>query len=203
MRSRIARRNDRREHRPQPFQDPSEGHSQEAMHVIDYVVIHELAHVLERNHSPLFWQHVKTPTPNFEACPSLQRSRSILSILSTSSFASRQSDPEPLIHWQRIVGPRRARRQKEVMANDTDGDQTRSSHPARSPLAGVQSGSTSQGVKSPRSFSVAKPFSVMKIAPNLCCRTNLCLANSYYVYKSPLFHRLANPGGNGTIGANA
>ena len=37
------------------------------MHVIDYVVVHELAHVLEHNHSPLFWQHVKTQIPNFEA----------------------------------------------------------------------------------------------------------------------------------------
>ena len=31
----------------------------------------------------------------------------------------------------------------------------------------------------------------------------VCLANSYYVYKSPLFHRLVNPGGNGTIGVHA
>ena len=31
------------------------------------------------------------------------------------------------------------------------------------------------------------------------CLMNLCLANSYYVYKSRLFHRLVNPGGNGTI----
>ncbi len=31
----------------------------------------------------------------------------------------------------------------------------------------------------------------------------LCLANSYYVYKSPLFHRLVNPGGNGTIWVHA
>ena len=31
----------------------------------------------------------------------------------------------------------------------------------------------------------------------------LCLANSYYLCKSPSFHRLVNPGGNGTIGAHA
>ncbi len=32
---------------------------------------------------------------------------------------------------------------------------------------------------------------------------HLCLANSYYLYKSPLFHRLENPGGNGTIWVHA
>ena len=37
------------------------------MHVIDYVVVHELAHLLEHNHGPRFWQHVKTQIPNFEA----------------------------------------------------------------------------------------------------------------------------------------
>ncbi len=31
----------------------------------------------------------------------------------------------------------------------------------------------------------------------------VCLANSYHVYKSPLFHRLVNPGGNGTIWVHA
>jgi len=36
------------------------------VHVIDYVVVHELAHILERNHSLLFWQHVKTQIPNFD-----------------------------------------------------------------------------------------------------------------------------------------
>ncbi len=34
-------------------------------------------------------------------------------------------------------------------------------------------------------------------------RYYVCLANSYYVYKSPLFHRLVNPGGNGTIWVHA
>ena len=31
----------------------------------------------------------------------------------------------------------------------------------------------------------------------------LCLANSYYVYKSSEFHRLVNPGGNATIWVHA
>jgi predicted metal-dependent hydrolase len=37
------------------------------MHVVDYVVVHELAHILEHNHSPRFWQHIKTQVPKFEA----------------------------------------------------------------------------------------------------------------------------------------
>ncbi len=40
------------------------------MHVIDYVIVHELAHMLEHNHSPRFWQHVKTQIPNFDTAKS-------------------------------------------------------------------------------------------------------------------------------------
>jgi predicted metal-dependent hydrolase len=32
-----------------------------------YIIAHELAHVLERNHSARFWAHVKRAFPNFEA----------------------------------------------------------------------------------------------------------------------------------------
>jgi predicted metal-dependent hydrolase len=35
------------------------------MHVVDYVVVHELAHILEHNHSPRFGQHIKTQVPRF------------------------------------------------------------------------------------------------------------------------------------------
>lgn len=34
--------------------------------IIDYVVIHELAHLLEMNHSPDFWQVVKTMCPDYQ-----------------------------------------------------------------------------------------------------------------------------------------
>jgi len=36
------------------------------MFVIDYVIVHELAHLLEPNHTPKFWNIVKTQIPNVE-----------------------------------------------------------------------------------------------------------------------------------------
>lgn len=35
--------------------------------MIDYVVFHELAHILEFNHSPRFWQHVGRVCPDYKA----------------------------------------------------------------------------------------------------------------------------------------
>ena len=42
--------------------------------VIDYVVVHELAHRIEMNHSPAFWQTVE------QACPDFSEQRRFLKI---------------------------------------------------------------------------------------------------------------------------
>lgn len=36
------------------------------MFVIDYVIVHELAHIIESNHTPRFWNIVRTQTPTME-----------------------------------------------------------------------------------------------------------------------------------------
>ena len=45
--------------------------------IIDYVVAHELAHLLEMNHSPAFWQVVRSVLPGFEQAREALRQESI------------------------------------------------------------------------------------------------------------------------------
>ena len=42
--------------------------------VIDYVVVHELAHIIHRNHSKRFWALVKKLYPNYKTCRKWLRS---------------------------------------------------------------------------------------------------------------------------------
>jgi predicted metal-dependent hydrolase len=43
--------------------------------LVDYVVAHELAHILEMNHSPRFWAHVGRIYPQYEEAKQLLRKR--------------------------------------------------------------------------------------------------------------------------------
>ena len=43
------------------------------MYVVDYVIAHELAHLLESNHTPRFWNIVKAQMPNVDKARSWLR----------------------------------------------------------------------------------------------------------------------------------
>ena len=45
--------------------------------IVDYVVIHELCHLLEHNHSPKYWRHVETYVPDWKDCRDWLRNRVI------------------------------------------------------------------------------------------------------------------------------
>lgn len=49
------------------------------MFVIDYVVVHELAHLIEQNHTPRFWNIVRSQTPGMEKAKAwLQKNGALL-----------------------------------------------------------------------------------------------------------------------------
>ena len=49
------------------------------MFVIDYVVVHELAHLMEQNHTPRFWNIVKAQAPSMEKAKAwLQKNGALL-----------------------------------------------------------------------------------------------------------------------------
>ena len=50
-------------------------------HLRDYVIVHELCHLRELNHSPRFWQEVARICPQYRACQKELKDFSFLTVL--------------------------------------------------------------------------------------------------------------------------
>ena len=48
--------------------------------IVDYIVVHELCHLLEFNHSPKYWSHVKRYIPNWKDCRNWLKENNVLSV---------------------------------------------------------------------------------------------------------------------------
>lgn len=44
-------------------------------HLVDYIIVHEICHLLEMNHSPSFWALVEQVVPDYKACRKELRSK--------------------------------------------------------------------------------------------------------------------------------
>lgn len=49
--------------------------------IVDYVVVHELCHLLEHNHSPRYWRHVEHHIPDWRNCREWLKGQSLMSQL--------------------------------------------------------------------------------------------------------------------------
>ncbi|MDM5148221.1 M48 family metallopeptidase [Candidatus Persebacteraceae bacterium Df01] len=49
--------------------------------IVDYVVVHELCHLLEHNHSPRYWRHVEYHVPDWRDCREWLKGQSLMSNL--------------------------------------------------------------------------------------------------------------------------
>ena len=47
--------------------------------IVDYVVVHELCHLLEHNHSPRYWKHVEHHVPDWRDCRDWLKHQSLMS----------------------------------------------------------------------------------------------------------------------------